>query len=688
VIGGGTGVREQSKAVEVRDGVAQDLPAVLRLLKTAKSTVGFLTDEAVEERLHKGTLLVAVRSGEIIGYLLYDLPANNVTIRQLVVASEARKSGAARALVEDLAQRYQSSRRGMSLKCRRDFDANDIWHRLGFSPRNEQRGRGKQDRVLTLWWQGFGQPDLFSLAREEDERPAAALDTNLLIGGSDGASVVVEQLLADWVRAEVMFGFVDHSLVEINGHEEGEVRRRHIQYATSFEELPYPLHVAERLYNAALAVLGTAAAPHLDDVLIACRAAAAGCRWLVTEDGPFRRACASALREVADIEVIPISQMVLAADQLVRGDLYHGRYLQGTDIEVREVHSDDLDEVARVFLDQRSGETLRRWRTHLHALATDVTHTHLHLFRDKGEPVALAAITVGELLDVPICRVRRGPAEPTLARQLLGWLRNKCVETGKRAVRITDDHPGQWIERRCGAEGFLPERQPIAVPIRGTSSIAGLADILGASPLKNVLDPAHAAALSRLAPSPLAAHSVESVFHPLIVTGAGLRTVRVPISLGYAIDLFDNTLSEGRLWGRDRSVALRREHVYFRTPTARSLFAGPARLLWQVTGAKRHGGGTVRGCSLLDETVVGDVDQLINRYSHLGVLSRNEIGAMARGGQVMALRFSHTTVFPRPVTLTEYREVMNELEPGTGMAHAGPQPVSERVFVHLATMAS
>src|SRR3546814_4007151 len=120
--------------------------------------------------------------------------------------------------------------------------------------------------------------------------------------------------------------------------------------------------------------------------------------------------------------------MILAADQLVRGDIYQGRYLQGTDIEVREVTTGDIDRVARVFLNQRAGETFRAWRGYLHALATEVARTRLYLMCDRSDPVALAAVTAGDVLDVPICRVRRGPAEPTLARQLLGWLRDNCIE--------------------------------------------------------------------------------------------------------------------------------------------------------------------------------------------------------------------------------------------------------------------
>jgi len=672
--------------VEVRDGRSEDLPRVLELLRQVKSTVGFLPDEAVDQRIRKGTLLVAIVDEEIVGYLLYDLPAETVTIRQLVVARQARNSGAARALVDELVGRYQTLRRGMRLTCRRDYEANNVWHRLGFSPRGERRGRGKGDKVLTLWWRSLGQPDLFSLAREEDDRPVAVLDTNLLIRGCDGALEVVEHLLADWVRAEVVFGFVDHSLVELNNQEDEDIRRRHIRYANGLEELQSKSGIAEMLRSAALDALGPAAAPHLDDVLLTTCAAAAGARWFVTEDVPFRTACATVLKSVADIDVVAISEMVLAADQLVRGELYHGRYLQGTEIEVREVATGDLDGIARTFVNQRAGETFKVWRKYLHTLATDVARTHIYLFDDHGEPVALAAVTSGHILDVPVCRVRRGAAEPTLARQLLGWLRDKCLEMEASAVEITDEHPGRWIESRCVAEGFLPSQWPTAVPVTGVTTIAGVGTVLAAPPLATRLDPQYAEAVSRLTPSPAAAHSVESVFHPVIVTGAGLSTVRVPISLQYAIELFDHALSEGRLWGRDRSVALRREHVYFRTPTAPALVTAPARLLWQVTGDKRRGGGTLRARSLLDETVVGDVDQLISRFSHLGVLNRTEILSLARAGKVMALRFSHTTVFPRPISLPEYRGVMAKLEPGVGLAHVGPQPVTEQVFVALAKM--
>jgi ribosomal protein S18 acetylase RimI-like enzyme len=686
---GAAGREPRRDPVEVRDGCWDDLSRILVLLKQAKRTVGFLTDEAVQQRIRKGTLLVALVQREIVGYLLYDLPSDNVTIRQLAVDPQARNLGVGRGLVEELANRYHGVRSGLRLWCRRDYEANVVWDRLGFSPRGERRGRGKDDTTLTLWWRSLGQPDLFSFAREEDDRPLAALDTNLLIRGSDGDPEVVEDLLSDWVRAEIVFGCVDYSLVEINGKEDSDVRRRHIRYATGHEELKYAPEAAEVLRATVHDTLGSAlAARHREDIVLATRAAASGARWFVTEDVPFRTACSQVLSEIAEIDVVSISEMVMAADRLARGESYEARFLKGTDIRIGEVATGDLDRVAKAFLNQRDGETLRVWRKRLHAVAIDVLNTRLYLFRDKGDPLALVAITSGDVLEIPVCRIRRGPGEPTLARQILGWLRDKTVEMGAPAVQITDEHPGQWIERSYVTEGFFPDRKPTAVPIKSVTTIAGLGELLAEPPLASVIDPEHVRAISRLSPSAVVAHSIESAFHPVIVTSAGLRTVRVPITSHYAIELFDDLLSEGRLWTRDRSIALRREHVYFRTPTVPSLLNAPARILWQVTGDKRHGGGTLRACSLLDEMIIGDVDQLINRYSHLGVLDRSEILPMTRDGKVMAIRFSHTTLFRHPVTLADYRGIVSELEPGVGLAHAGPQPVTEHVFTRVAAAAA
>ncbi|WP_420451787.1 GNAT family N-acetyltransferase [Ilumatobacter sp.] len=675
----------EGEEVVVRESTGSDLASVLALLKQAKSTVGFLRDQAVEERMLKGTLLVADADG-IVGYVLYDIVSGTIAIRQLVVDQAARKLGTGRLLIEAVVARHEESTRGMRLWCRRDYAANDFWHRLGFAPRNERSGKS-EGRILTLWWRGFGQPDLFSVARDLDERPIAALDTNILIRGSDGDLEVVEDLLSDWVRAEVAFEVVDHSLVEINQHDDLVVRRRHIEYASSFDELRYEADLAVALFEAVSELLGTGASPHIEDLRIAARAAAGGATWIVTEDDSFRRSCRKALLDVADLEVVSISEMLLVADQIARHETYSGQLLQGTEIEVREVGVGDLDEIARSFVNPQAGEGFKSWRKRLSELVSKVDDVELLPFVDGEGLVAVAALRRGDVMEVPVCRVRRGAGEPTLARQLLGWLRYRCAQRGFSAVVITDPNPGTWIERHYSAEGFFLAPRPTAVPISCSLTIQEVVDRLMFEPFTTPEWGARSDELLALSAAPATAHSIERAFHPVVITGCGLPTIRMPINPRFAAELFDYVLSDAQLFRRDRALALRREHVYFRSPTSAALLRAPARLLWQVTGDQARGGRSLRAKSLLDEMVIGDVDQLVSRFSHLGVLDRDQIQAMASDGKVMALRFSHTWVFPTPITLAQYREVMRRLEPGKGLAHAGPQPVSEHVFVELARLA-
>src|SRR5689334_10758481 len=104
--------------------------SVLRLSKLAKATVGFLPDTAFRDRAERGTLLLAIdRDGDVAGYVLYDLPRNDVRIRQLVTRRDMERRGVARVLVEHLA-RLHASRRGIILECRRDFDVSALWPRL------------------------------------------------------------------------------------------------------------------------------------------------------------------------------------------------------------------------------------------------------------------------------------------------------------------------------------------------------------------------------------------------------------------------------------------------------------------------------------------------------------------------------------------------------------------------------
>jgi ribosomal protein S18 acetylase RimI-like enzyme len=95
------------------------------LAKKARATVGFLTNAAFAQRADQGTLLAAVLDDEVAGYVLYDLPRDEIRITHLVVGRAHERRGLARALVDRVAQDH-AERRGIFLHCRNDFPADAL----------------------------------------------------------------------------------------------------------------------------------------------------------------------------------------------------------------------------------------------------------------------------------------------------------------------------------------------------------------------------------------------------------------------------------------------------------------------------------------------------------------------------------------------------------------------------------
>lgn len=671
--------------MEIRIGEQDDFASILALQKTSKDTVGFLRDQAVRERLDRGTILVAEwDDGQIVGYLMFDLPRNEVSIKQLVTDPWTRLGGVAEQLVERLVSLVDGQRQWVGLKCRRDYELRKFWERVGFTPYGEVPGRAKDQSVLTLWRRDLGYPDLFTAAAAVDPRQLAVLDTNLVIRGAQGDRAVCELALADWVHVEVRFGVAAHTYAEIDRRDDKTEREHNKRYADGIGRVGGDAGAALRLEAEIISELGDAADPHREDVRIASQASSAGARWLVTEDHRFRDRCAEAVARIADVHVVSIADFLVAVDSLALDGDYSPSALMGTDIAVRLAEPGEFDDLARRFLNQRAGESFSEFRSRLHALAAAVPETRLTVFASSEEPLAIAAIRSGEVLEVPICRVRRGAYEPTLARQVLGWLRSQVNVEDALAIRLTDRSAGRWVVAGLQLEGFLGADQPIAVPVIGAGSIEDLVALLEREPVLSFVGREQ---IERLRSSPVdegSAHAIETAFHPFVVLGAGLPTYRVPIRERYAAELFDHSLSEGQLFPRDRSLALRREHVYFRSPRGR--VTAPARVLWHVSGTQ-EGSRTLRGRSLLNEVVVGDVDQVIARFAHLGVLDAGQVRERAEAGRIMALRFSHTALFSNPVTLHQYVEIMDDMTPGEHPLWVSPQIVPEHVFDRLTRLA-
>src|SRR5215211_4068581 len=109
------------------------LDDVIALGDANRSTLGFLPRAGYLEAASKDSILIAAIGNQLAAYCLYGLTERYVRMVHVCVAMQHRGKGLAADLV-DAVQRRHPDVLGLKLKCRRDWDANTMWPRLGFQP--------------------------------------------------------------------------------------------------------------------------------------------------------------------------------------------------------------------------------------------------------------------------------------------------------------------------------------------------------------------------------------------------------------------------------------------------------------------------------------------------------------------------------------------------------------------------
>jgi GNAT superfamily N-acetyltransferase len=145
-------------------------------------TLGLFPPAAFDDYARRGGVLVAVApNGNCVGYILFSTANDRATIFHLCVDDGQRNKGLGRLLVDALATRTKHLR-GLILKCRRDYDANKIWPRLGFHALNLTPGRRKAGSLLVTWWRSSGGLDLFSDTRKQlaEVKLPVVIDANII----------------------------------------------------------------------------------------------------------------------------------------------------------------------------------------------------------------------------------------------------------------------------------------------------------------------------------------------------------------------------------------------------------------------------------------------------------------------------------------------------------------------------
>ena len=171
-------------------------------------TLGFLPKVVFEKYAKQNQLIGTFEKGtnELLGYLLYRVSYNKVTIVHLCINEAKRNKNTANKLVDYL-KKNTKQYDGIKLSCRNDYGIDKVWEKFNFVPINEKAGRSKKGLLLTIWWFPHYQDNLLTQISEYElnNKIVAVIDMNIFLDLKDDREQESLALKSDWLLSEAIF---------------------------------------------------------------------------------------------------------------------------------------------------------------------------------------------------------------------------------------------------------------------------------------------------------------------------------------------------------------------------------------------------------------------------------------------------------------------------------------------------
>jgi GNAT superfamily N-acetyltransferase len=638
--------------------------AVVKLGDRFSDRLGQLPYAAFDEAVEGSRLLVAVegQTEVLLGYALYRVPRNEVSLTHLCVEPDSRGSGIARALIDEISNRHKD-RLGIRAKCRDDYDLHETWTSLGFQARAKTTGRGRDQASMTVWWKDHGHPDLFS----EYEQPVelrAAIDLNIVrdLAKPELRKRRSQYLLADYLAGRLQLVVSSGMLAELN-QTPNERRQPLVDAIDAYPVVHADPIKARSLHDKILEVvrLKCAAYPRTEqdrnDLLQVAHAAAAGLSVFLTWDEALIQLVGPVVEDLASLNIMTPSYVVVHLEELANAEAFRQEALAGSNIRHARAGTQLKRELAS-FLAKSSGERRRELEGRVEQLLQVGREPRL-VHSEEGTAIGLyCAYKSGPRWHVPLLRLADHHMADTLARHLLWVFRQEARHAGAILVDITEPHLSRRLVQAADFESMTHVDGHWYAPIIDVCS----SSVEVAAAANNAFSEAGLGAPPLLSPT-LTKHATARLEHawwPAKVMDSDLPCFGVPIKSSYAHELFGYPSG---LVPRNNQLSLGREHVYYHS-VRNSRLTAPARVLWLATD-KGPGTGHFFAASVLDGLLTDTPEKLYSALSYYGVFDLDSVKRAALGRPTAeALRVSDTEIFRRPVSMRRYRKHRDVHEKG------------------------
>jgi hypothetical protein len=667
------------------DSKSKHLETIMQLADTNSATLGFLPYGAFRRLADEGLILacVAPQVG-CIGYLLYEISNLKVKLRHLCIAEQWRGKGATKILLKDLKNKTRHLQ-GIQASCRRDYNLRRMWAALGFVAVHERPGRRKEGSILTEWWLDYGHPNLLTaLAQQATEsKVGVAIDANIFFDlvdeeTADEDSKESKAILADWLEPELELCLTDEINNEIDRNKDSRKRTILRKIASQFTLLSCTQEILNETCEALRKFFPfTLTESDASDLRQLARIISSDIKvsFFVTRDKRLLEEIEEEIYKEFGLAIIHPIDLILRLSELRRETDYQPVRLAGTSIERKRVQSGEQDTLIVQFLNYEQGENKVDFQRKLRQFLSDPNRFECFTVgRRKELPLALIAYDRSDAneLRVPILRFRNTRLTPTILRHCIFDCFSKAANEDRKLTIITETKLDPQTIFVLKEDYFLEiEEEWIRANLKIVENSKKLSIYLShicesrKRCYESFLSLVEPLANGNLVNDSELAVNIERILYPAKITDAEIPSFIMPIQSWWAKDLFDKELAEQTLWGAQEELALRREVVYYRSKQASGGLKAPGRILWYVS--KSGGGGSsstlgaIRACSRLDEIIIGKPRDLHKRFRRLGVYSFKNVLKTARDDfnrEIMAVRFSDTELFKKPVELREIENIL------------------------------
>ena len=663
--------------IEEIDETSPHLETVIALGDANKKTLGFFTEGAFRESARAGVILIALNPQKnCIGYLLYRpvRRSNIIVIVHLCVDPAYRGRGVTKQLVNSLSQKTQNFY-GIQLKCRRDYGIDRMWETLGFIPLNDRPGRSKEGKLLTVWWLDHGHPTIFSqaAAQQLESKICAVIDTSIFLelhGNEDIESAESDSLLADWLQDDLELCVTDEIFKAINALSDSHLRNRKRLLADTFTKIRCEQQLQEIKFNSLKRLISSINFDEINDSLFRqlAQALAADCLIFLTHD-PKILALADAVSENFSLAIITPTDLIIKLDDVRRDTHYQPVRFVGIQNLTIQLIDNKFNKLllTNCFHAVDMGEKIANFQLNLRQIIANPDKFKCYVVLEgENQPLALIAYRKQKTheLEVTMLRVRRGVLAAALARYLLFHSISVSVKENRQFTRLIDQYLDEIVIQAIQEDafvrvnnGYLKANPPVAETAADMSQkLANLAKI--GEEYNFCMKIAETLNTPELIQDIATIAELERRLWPAKIIDADLPSFMIPIQPRWAKDLFDEELAKQYIFGSKIELALKRELVYYRSNWANGdLRPGViGRILWYVSSNSSFTLGTkeVKACSRLEEVIIDKPEKLYRQFRSLGVYELKDLMTIAKDepkADIMAIRFSHTELFPNPLTL-------------------------------------